>query len=140
MVQLQQAHETGAWDACLTRFTRPKLLIIDGFGYLPMPPQTAHLLFQLIAARYETGSILLTSNQGIADWDRVLGDDVSDKVGRFRHPRSAVTSLPGDHAPRRQLPTAHEASCRTRRQSRMENDEEDRDIMNQQLASTGKKH
>ena len=76
MVQLQQAHETGAWDAYLTRSTRPKLLIIDEFGYLPMPPQTAHLLFQLIAARYESGSILLTSNQGIADCGRVLGDDV----------------------------------------------------------------
>ena len=76
MVQLQQAHETGTWDICLTRFTRPKLLIIDEFGYLPMPPQTAHLLFQLVAARYETGSILLTSKQAIADWGRVLGDDV----------------------------------------------------------------
>ena len=67
MVLLQQAHETGAWDTCLTRFTRPKLLIIDEFGYLLMPPQTDHLLFQLVAARYETGSILLTSNQAFAD-------------------------------------------------------------------------
>ena len=76
MVQLHQAHETGTWDACLTRFVKPKLLIVDEFGYLPVPPRTAHLLFQLVAARYETGSILLTSNQGLADGGRVLGDDV----------------------------------------------------------------
>ena len=76
MVQLHQAHETGARDVCLTRFTRPKLMIIDEFGYLPMPPQNAHLLFQLIAARYETAASCLTWNQGIADWGRALGDDV----------------------------------------------------------------
>ena len=64
----------------MTRFTRPKLLIVDEFGYLPMPPQTAHLLFQPIAGRYVAGSILLTSNQDIADWRRVLGDDVIAKA------------------------------------------------------------
>ena len=62
-VQLHQTHQTGAWDSCLTRFVKPKLLIIDEFGYLPVPPQTAHPLFQLVAARYKSGSILLTSTK-----------------------------------------------------------------------------
>lgn len=76
MLQLHQAQQTCAWDTCLTHFVKPKQLIIDEFGYLPVPPQTAHLLFQLVASRYKTGSILLTSNQGPANWGRVLGDDV----------------------------------------------------------------
>ena len=67
MVQLYQAHEKGDWDPCLTRFVTPKLLIIDEFGYLPAPQQTAHPLFQLVAARYETGSIPPTRNQFFAD-------------------------------------------------------------------------
>lgn len=97
MVQLQQAHESGSWDACLTRFVKPKLLIIDEFGYLPVPPRTAHLLFQLVAARYETGSILLTSNQGLADWGRVLGDDVvaTAILDRLLH-HSQVITIQGD--------------------------------------------
>ena len=97
MVQLHQAHETGTWDACLTRFVKPKLLIVDEFGYLPVPPRTAHLLFQLVAARYETGSILLTSNQGLADWGRVLGDDVvaTAILDRLLH-HSQVITIQGD--------------------------------------------
>lgn len=59
---MQQSHATGAWDDFLTRLTRPRLLAIDEFGDLPMPPQTAYLLFKLVAARYETGSTLLASN------------------------------------------------------------------------------
>ena len=97
MVQLHQAHETGTWDACLTRFVKPKLLIVDEFGYLPVPPRTAHLLFQLVAARYETGSILLTSNQGLAGWGRVLGDDVvaTAILDRLLH-HSQVITIQGD--------------------------------------------
>ena len=93
MVQLQKAHDAGEWDACLSRFTKPKLLIIDEFGYLPVPPQTAHLLFQLVAARYETGSILLTSNQGLVDWGRVLGDDVvaTAILDRLLHHSQVIT-------------------------------------------------
>ena len=56
MVQPYQAHENGTSDLCLTCLVKPKLLIIDEFGYLPVPLQTAHLLFQLVAARYETGA------------------------------------------------------------------------------------
>ena len=41
-----------------------------------LPAGAAHLLFQVIAARYERGSILLTSNQSLGDWGHVLGDPV----------------------------------------------------------------
>ena len=40
MVQLQQAHDADTWDTCLTRYVKPKMLVIDEFGYLPVPPQT----------------------------------------------------------------------------------------------------
>ena len=58
-----------------------------------MPPQTAHLLFQLVAARYERGSILLTLNQGFADWGRTLGDDVvaTAILDRLLHHSQVIT-------------------------------------------------
>ena len=57
----------------------------------------SHLLFQLVAARYERGSILLTSNQGLADWGRTLGDDVvaTAILDRLLH-HSQVITIQGD--------------------------------------------
>ncbi len=62
---------------CVDQLEEQATTVVE-IGYLPVPPRTAQLLFQLVAARYETGSILLTSNHRLADWGRVLGDDVSD--------------------------------------------------------------
>ncbi|SCX42398.1 IstB-like ATP binding protein [Nitrosospira sp. Nsp1] len=39
-----------------------RLLIIDEIGYLPMNREQANLFFQVIAARYEKGSLIVTSN------------------------------------------------------------------------------
>lgn len=39
-----------------------RLLIIDEIGYLPMTREQANLFFQVIAARYEKGSLIVTSN------------------------------------------------------------------------------
>ena len=76
MATLTRAYDTEQWDACLRSFIKPQLLIIDEFGYLPVPASAAHLLFQVVSERYERGSILFTSNHAIADWDQVLGDPV----------------------------------------------------------------
>ena len=40
--------------------------MIDELGYLPMPGEAAAHLFQVISRRYEHGSIILTTNRGIA--------------------------------------------------------------------------
>ena len=76
MATLTRASESDQWDACLRSFGKPQLLIVDEFGYLPVPASAAHLLFQVIAERYERGSVLITSNQAVGDWGRTLGDDV----------------------------------------------------------------
>jgi len=39
-----------------------RVLIIDEIGYLPMTGEQTNLFFQVIAQRYEHGSIILTSN------------------------------------------------------------------------------
>ena len=57
-------------------YLAPKVLIIDEFGVWPYDRMAATALFTLISARYERGSIILTSNKGFADWGDVLGDSV----------------------------------------------------------------
>ena len=47
---------------------RPKLLVIDEVGYLPLDRQAANWFFELVSRRYEKGSIALTSNKSYGDW------------------------------------------------------------------------
>lgn len=56
---------------------RYRLLIIDEVGYLPMNRDQANLLFQVIAARYETGSVIITSNLPFSQWDRTFAGDTT---------------------------------------------------------------
>jgi DNA replication protein DnaC len=57
-------------------YLAPKVLIIDEFGVWPYDRMAATALFTLVSARYERGSIILTSNKGFAEWGEVLGDTV----------------------------------------------------------------
>lgn len=49
-------------------FLRPKLLVIDEVGYLPLDQKAANWFFELVSRRYEKGSIVLTSNKSYGDW------------------------------------------------------------------------
>src|SRR5216684_1853348 len=60
----------------LAFYAKPKLLIVDELGYLPFEKRSAHLFFQLVARRYEKGSLLVTTNQLVGQWGQVFGDDV----------------------------------------------------------------
>lgn len=53
----------------------PILLIIDEIGYLPMNKQQANLFFQVIATRYEKGSMILTSNHSFGSWPDIFAGD-----------------------------------------------------------------
>jgi DNA replication protein DnaC len=76
IAQLVKAQTEGRLEERLIHFTKPKLLIIDELGYLPVEPDAAHVLFQLVSRRYERGSILLTSNRAVSEWGAVFGDPV----------------------------------------------------------------
>jgi len=52
------------------------VLVIDEIGYTRLTPKQAHLIFELVNARYEKGSLLLTSNKSFAEWGPMLGDEV----------------------------------------------------------------
>jgi IstB-like ATP binding protein len=63
---LAKAHGERRLDEKLLALSKPKLLIVDELGYLPLEPDAAHLFLQLVSRRYETGTMLITSNRGVA--------------------------------------------------------------------------
>ena len=76
LAALARAETEGQLADRLMFFSKPKLLIIDELGYLPFERRSAHLFFQLVARRYERGSMLITTNQLVSQWGAVFGDDV----------------------------------------------------------------
>ena len=76
LAALAKAESDGQLKDKLNFFAKPKLLVIDELGYLPFEKRSAHLFFQLVARRYEKGSMLITTNQLVAQWGAVFGDDV----------------------------------------------------------------
>ena len=45
-------------------------------GYLPLDDLGATIFFQLVSARYERGSIILTSNKSYGEWGSMFGDPI----------------------------------------------------------------
>ena len=73
---LAEAKAAGALARRLKVLTHPALLVVDEIGYLPVSQDGAILFFQLINARHERASTVLTSNKGFEEWGGVLGDEV----------------------------------------------------------------
>ena len=59
----------------LKKYIVPSLLVLDEVGYLPIDKQGADLLFQVIRARYECGSIVLTTNKAFKQWSSIFNND-----------------------------------------------------------------
>jgi DNA replication protein DnaC len=73
---LSKAETEGQLADRLAFYAKPKLLIVDELGYLPFEKRSAHLFFQLVARRYEKGSMVITTNQLVTQWGSVFGDEV----------------------------------------------------------------
>ncbi len=88
--ELQKAQAEHRLDRRMRVYLAPKVLIIDELGVWPYDRTAATALFALIAARYEKGSVILTSNKGFAEWGEALGDAVVatailDRLLHHRH-------------------------------------------------------
>lgn len=87
----------GRWATTMRFYAGPSLLIIDELGYLPLASEAAAALFQVIAKRYLKGSVILTTNLGIASWGRIFDDTTvaAAMLDRLLH-RSVVFDIDGD--------------------------------------------
>ena len=76
MLQLATAKKQERLESYLKRsILAPKLLIIDEIGYLPFGREEANLFFNVIAKRYEQGSVIVTSNLPFSQWSTAFADD-----------------------------------------------------------------
>ncbi len=72
---LSAAKSTGRLKPEIKKYAKPALLLVDELGYLPIDKSGADLLFQVISARYEQGSTLITSNRAFKDWPKIFNND-----------------------------------------------------------------
>ena len=72
---LTTAQINGTLEKALKAYVNPSLLLLDELGYLPIDKRGADLLFQVVAARYESGSIVLTTNRAFRDWGKIFDVD-----------------------------------------------------------------
>lgn len=78
MLQLEAARRQERYDAVLRHnVLGPRLLIVDEIGYLPLSGDQASHFFQIVAKRYERGSMILTSNLPFTQWDETFGGNAT---------------------------------------------------------------
>jgi len=83
---LADARAKPGFARAIQRYAKPALLLVDELGYLPVDRVGAELLFQVLGARYERGSTVITTNRPFKDWavtfanDATLASAVLDRV------------------------------------------------------------
>ena len=95
---LTTAQINGTLDRALKTYVRPSLLLLDELGYLPIDQRGANLLFQVVAARYESGAIVLTTNRPFRDWGQTFDVDntlATAMIDRLMHHGEAIV-IQGD--------------------------------------------
>jgi DNA replication protein DnaC len=72
---LREADTAGKLSRKLKSYTtKSALLVLDEVGYLPLSRTEANYFFQVVTARYERSSLILTSNKAVSEWPELLGD------------------------------------------------------------------
>ena len=72
--KLQVARRELGLEAAIARLDRFHLLILDDLAYVSKNQAETSVLFELISARYERRSILITANQPFGEWGKIFPD------------------------------------------------------------------
>ena len=90
---LTTAQINGTLEKKLREYTRPELLLLDELGYLPIDKRGADLMFQVVAARYECGSTVITTNRAFREWGKIFDVDntlATAMIDRLMHHGDAL--------------------------------------------------
>jgi DNA replication protein DnaC len=87
LTDLHAARASGADTRFLAKILTVDLLVLDDFGLQPLTAQAAQDLYDIIAPRYEAGSLIITSNRAFEEWAEVFGNDLlaSAALDRLTH-------------------------------------------------------
>ena len=72
--KLQLARRELQIEAAIAKLDKFDLLILDDLAYVTKDQAETSVLFELISARYERRSVLITANQPFGEWNRVFPD------------------------------------------------------------------
>ncbi len=72
--KLQVARRELTLEAAINRLDKYHLLILDDLAYVSKDQAETSVLFELISARYERRSMLITANQPFGEWGKVFPD------------------------------------------------------------------
>ena len=72
--RLQVARRELVLEAAITKLDKYQLLILDDIAYVTKDQAETSVLFELIAARYERRSLLITANQPFGEWGKIFSD------------------------------------------------------------------
>lgn len=97
LASLPASRADQSYDRKLARLTSPELLIIDDVGLRPLTGDEPIDLYEVIRARYERGSMILTSNRAVEEWYPLFKDELmaSAAMDRLLH-RAHVVVMEGD--------------------------------------------
>jgi DNA replication protein DnaC len=87
LIDLNASRASGGFSRLMARILHSDLLILDDFGLQTLPPGAIQDLYEIIAERYERGSIIVTSNRAFEEWHEVFGNDLlaSAALDRLTH-------------------------------------------------------
>ena len=74
MQDLQKARQALQLEAAIGKLDKYDLLVLDDFSYVHKDHAETSVLFELIGARYERRSLLVSANQSFADWHKIFPD------------------------------------------------------------------
>lgn len=94
---LVKAKENKRLKRKLVWLRKPHLLLVDEVGYETLTPEEANLFFQVVNARYEHGSMIITTNKPFGKWAEIMSDEAvaSATLDRLLH-HAHILSLKGD--------------------------------------------
>ena len=110
--ELQKARAELHLESTLTKLDKYPVIILDDLGYVKKSEAETHVLFELIAHRYETGSLIITSNQPFSEWDKIFADPAMTvaAIDRVVH-HASIIEIEGDSYRKRQA-VAH--NCKSK--------------------------
>ncbi len=87
LFDLNASRASGGFPRLMARILNSDLLILDDFGLQTLSPIAIQDLYEIIAERYERGSIIVTSNRAFEEWHEVFGNDLlaSAALDRLTH-------------------------------------------------------
>jgi len=90
--ELQRARAELLLEKAFARLDKYRALILDDIGYVKKSDAETHVLFELIAHRYESGSMIITANHPFSEWDKIFTDTMMTvaAIDRLVHHASII--------------------------------------------------